>query len=107
MINTQEEFNQSVEKLKIRVEATRDGLIIPGGKKGYLVTEVNHQDVVIKQNRTFQKHKIYRLHDLCINKGFTGPRNHKPYTRYTAFGHLIMKNAIVDYLEFLFKEANP
>ncbi len=75
-------------------------LLIPGGRKGYLITNVSDTEVVITQGKTEQKHKLIYLQSLFVDpKSFYGPRNGMEYKRDTRYGHLLMKNAIVDYLE--------
>jgi hypothetical protein len=79
-------------------------LLIKGGKNGYLLTDIDEENVTILQRKTSQKHKVHCLNELFTKGTFTGPRNGVIYNRDTKWGHLGMKNAIVDFLIKLFEQ---
>lgn len=74
------------------------------GRNAYLLTDIDEENVTILQRKTSQKHKVHYLNELFTKGTFTGPRNGVIYNRDTKWGHLGMKNAIVDFLIKLFEQ---
>ena len=97
-MRNKDDFKDKYDKLKKQFE-TKGNLLIPGGRNGYLITNVEDQFVTIKQGKTFQKHKINHLQSLFTIGYFYGPRNNLKYNADYRKGHLLMKHAIIEYLK--------
>jgi hypothetical protein len=102
-MRTETEFTNTYNYFKDEY-SSKLPLLIKGGRNGYLITDMDEENVTILQCKTSQKHKVDHLNGLFTKGTFTGPRNGVIYNRDTRWGHLGMKNAIVDFLIKLFEQ---
>ncbi len=97
-----DEFKRKMKKFETNFKRSKPNFYIPGGSSRYWVTEVKIDSrVTITQGTSLQPHLVEHLEGLYIHGEFKAPRLNKIYTRNDRTGHMVMKNAIVDYLKSL------